>query len=177
VIPCLLPRTANALTSIVVVLAATTAFAQEAESIQRFVGRKDQWSALTGARFVLEGRVGPTSGSTFQFDRCDLIFRLKPGMPVLSRETRVAEVSGKLVREGARIYFDVESLKRRESDAETLRMRRSKIDTARPEEWFQLADWAAGRGEFYEDSELKERAEELREIGLTAESRRLKPND
>jgi hypothetical protein len=149
----------------------------EAESIQKFAARKDQWGALAGARFVLEGRVGVTSGTTIQFDRCDLIFRLKPGTPVLPRDTRVAEVTGKLVREGKTVYFDVESVRRRESDVETLRARRSKIDTTRPEEWFELADWAAGRGEFYEDNELKHRAEELREIGLTAESRRLKPED
>jgi hypothetical protein len=160
------------------ILAATTATALaqgEAESVQKFVSRKDQWSALTGARFVIEGRVGVMSGNTLRFDRCDLVFRLRPG--TIAPETRVAEVAGKLVREGKNLYFDVESLRRRETDVETLRARRSKIDTTRPEEWFELAEWAAARGEFYEDSELKKKAEELREIGLTAESRRLKPSD
>lgn len=149
----------------------------EAESIQKFVARKDQWSALAGARFVLEGRVGAISSQTLQFDRCDLTFRLKPGTPALPRDTRVAEVTGKLVREGARVYFDVDGLRRRESDVETLRTRRSKIDTTRPDAWFGLADWAASRGEFYQDSDLQKRADELRDIGLTAESRRLKPDD
>ncbi|QDT53454.1 hypothetical protein Pan44_14710 [Caulifigura coniformis] len=175
------PFTATLRAAVVLLVLASagrSAFAQgEAESIQAFVERKEQWGALAGARFVIEGRVAFLSPQTIQFDRCDLVFRLPPGTPVLPRDTRVAEVTGKLVREGMRVSFDVESLRRRDSDVETLRSRRGRIDSTRPEAWFELADWAAGRGAFYEDSELKKRAEELREIGLTAESRRLKSDD
>ncbi len=149
----------------------------DAESIQKFVGRKDQWSALLGARFVLEGRVGVVSAQTLQFDGCDLTFRLKPGLPVLTRDTRVAEVSGVIVREGQKLYFDVDGLRRRDTDLETLRARRARIDSTRADAWYGLADWAASRGEFYGDNELRAKAEELREIGLTTESRRLKPGD
>ncbi|HVJ67610.1 MAG TPA: hypothetical protein VM510_06485 [Caulifigura sp.] len=171
--------TASFLSAVVLVLSihASASAQDEAESIQKFVARKDQWSALTGARFVLEGRVGVVSPQSLQFDRCDLTFRLKPGTSPLPRDTRVAEVTGTLTREGTRLYFDVDSLRRRDNDLETLRGRRSRIDSTRPEAWYGLADWAIGRGEFYQDNELKKKAEELREIGLTAESRRLKPDD
>jgi hypothetical protein len=173
-----LPLTCALATVFVLSCMTASAVAQgEVESVQKFVGRKDQWSALVGARFVLEGRVSVMSGSTLQFDRCDLNFRLKPGTAALPRDARVAEVTGKLAREGKTIYFDVDSLRRRESDLETLRTRRSKIDTTRPDEWFELADWVVSRGDFYDDSEFKKQAEELREIGLTAESRRLKSSD
>ncbi|HVJ86939.1 MAG TPA: hypothetical protein VM452_14900 [Caulifigura sp.] len=150
---------------------------EETESIQKFVARKDNWSALTGARFVLEGRIGVVSPQTIQFERCDLTFRLKSGAPTLPRETRVAEVTGTIVREGSRLYFDVDSIRRRDSDVETLRARRGRLESSRPEAWYGLADWAAGRAEFYQDSELRMKAEELREIGLTAELRRLKSDD
>jgi len=163
---------------LILMTAGSSAFAQgEAESIQAFNARKDQWGALAGARFVIEGRVLALSPQSIRFDRCDLVFRLPAGTPVLPRDTTVAEVTGKLVREGMRIYFDVESLRRGDSDIETLRRRRGRIDSTRPEAWFELADWAAGRGAFYEDTELKKQAGELREIGLTAESRRLKSDD
>ncbi len=171
-------RPLHCLVFAVMLLAGTAAYGQgEAESVEKFLGRRDQWTALVGARFVLEGRVGVLSSQTLQFDRCDLTFRLKPGTPALPRDTRVVEVTGTLVRDGSRLVFEVDNLRRRDNDLETLRARRSRIDTTRPEAWFALAEWADGRGKFYDDSELRKRAEELREIGLTAESRRLKPDD
>src|SRR5438105_4892437 len=95
------------ITALVLSCMTATAVAQgEAESVQKFVSRKDQWSALTGARFVVEGRVGVMSGSTLRFDRCDLIFRLKPGTTALP-DARVVEVTGKLAKEGRNVYFDV----------------------------------------------------------------------
>lgn len=163
---------------VLVSLTAATAFAQdETESIQKFVGRKDQWSALIGATFAVEGHVGVIGPQRLQFEGCDLPFELGRDLPVLPRDTRVAEVTGGLTRTDGRLVFRVTAIRKRETDLETLRSRRSRIETNKPEAWFTLADWALSRGEFYQDSELKNKAGELREIGLTAESRRLRADD
>jgi hypothetical protein len=153
------------------------ATARSAESIEEFNTRKNDWSSLLGASFTLEGRLGIVGTQRITFDRCNLEFRLAPGLAALPRDTRVAEVTGSLSKKDGKLQFDVTEIKARPTDLQALQARRGKIDSSRLKEWYDLADWAEKRGRFYEDTDLTGKALEYREVALMVEYRRLRAGD
>src|SRR5262245_41173378 len=166
-----------AVAAIVIGLLATRqANAQSVESIEEFNARKANWSSFTGLAFTLEGRLGIIGSQRITFDHCDLEFKLSPDVPALPRGTRVAEVTGSLSKKDGKLQFDVTEIKARPTDMQTLQQRRSKIDSSKLKEWYDLANWAEKRGRFYQDGELIAKAQEYRETALMVEFRRLRPD-
>lgn len=158
---------------------ATAVVAQDtgAESIEQFVGRKDSWNALVGATFRLEGRLGGRFGGRIRFEKCELDFYLKAGLPALPRDATSAEVQGSIINKDGKLAFEVTEIRKRETDVATLNTMRSKIDSGKADEWYRVANWAEKRGRFYDDPDLVSRVSGLREAGMMTEYRRLKPDD
>jgi hypothetical protein len=148
-----------------------------AESIEEFMSRESRWPELVDADFRLEGRVRLVAPKELRFKGCNLEFRLRPGLPALPRDTAVVEVEGSLIREGGVLLFDVTHARKRDDDLAVLSSKQVRIDSSDPAAWFELADWAGGRGAFYQDKELLAKAASFRETALMMEYRRLKAND
>lgn len=167
------------LTVAVILAGASLDAAAAAWSIEDFNRRKPDWDRMGGARttLTLEGRYSLLSGQTLRFTHCDLTFRLPDASSQLIGRSQTIEVSGRLVREDRRLHFAVDHLKELPTDAETFRSRQMKLANPQPAELYELANWAARRGRFYDDTELIELASEAYRQGIVLEWRKLPKDD
>ena len=138
-------------------------------SIQEFNERESQWSGLIGSRLRIEGRYALIGKNLLRFKNCDLSFRASRDFPKLVRDSRTVEVVGRLTIEDGKLAFAVEDLFELPTDMEVFRKRQARIDTSMPEDWYQLAKWAANRGRFYEDEKLIQAAKSANITGLGLE--------
>lgn len=167
------------LLAIVVSLAAPSAArAVEVMSAEDLMGIKDNWPKLLGSDFRVEVRVkvfGPrlltVLGSNLQF-RSDTPLTGDP-------KTNRYELGGTILKEANsdRYYFSIREVKPLPSDQELLRERRSKLNTTKPEQWYEAADWGMTRAAKYDDAELREEARDLYQNGLETEYGQLMPRD
>lgn len=151
----------------------------EVRSIEEFMKFKDRWDTFVLTEYVwqLEGRYSGITDGTLTFTNCPLPFRLTPEMTNSRDISGVVEVTGRIIEEDKGLAFQVRKMTSRPRDMDQLKSKRFGIDIQKPEEWYQLADWARGRGEFYKDKDLGKAAVELDRNGVLAELRQVKPGD
>lgn len=173
-------RTASWLLSCLAIgMTCASAVHAEPRSIQDFMSFQEKWPQLakSSAPFQLEGRYAFFSAKEMRFANCPLRFILPENHPFRPGMSRVVEVTGRLLVQGNDPIFQISTIASRPDDLETLRIRRAAIDAARPEGWYQLADWAMERGTFYNDVVLKGEALSLREVGIEIERNALAADD
>ena len=143
-------------------------------SMEAFLKQKKTWSTQIGKLQVLEGRCGSASQLRMTMKGCSLEFSSKRRLPRLTRrggkDVNVL-VTGRLLKEGAKLFFSVEKVKVQPGDIEMFNQRRPRGARAKPEEWYRLSDWAAKRGRFYKDRELLEKARVAEREGLSLSRR------
>src|SRR5690606_3395125 len=108
---------------------------------------------------------------------CDLVFIIGDGVEVPASRSNVVEITGQLESRQGKQIFLVTRLKMLPNDNETLSIRRSRLLENDASGWYALADWAAGRGKFYEDTTLVLEAVSLRRTGLLIEYRQVGIDD
>jgi len=142
-------------------------------SIQYFVSQREQWKKLIGVSQTLEGRISTFSSKSLRFRNCPIPFYFVGDIPKLDTSFKNVEVTGALARENGRVVFNVKLLKKMPTDIEHFVTEESKIDRARPRDWYSLADWAKQRADFYEDEELTQKALSAYKSGIDADYRQL----
>ncbi len=143
-----------------------------AQSIQSFVEFKDKWADLVGSSFRVEGHTTIVTKNYVKFKACDLTFRSSRPLPKLIGNSKVVEISGRLAKESdGKLFFEIDSIKELPTDLQTVKQRKDKLSSSRStsKDWYELADWAAARGKFYEDDGLLKEAENLRLKSLRIE--------
>ncbi|WP_417382192.1 hypothetical protein [Gimesia sp.] len=138
-------------------------------SIQYFVSQREKWDKLIGVPQTLEGRISTFNSLSLRFRNCPIPFYYAGKIPKLDNSVQNVEVTGQLARENGRILFKITSLEKMPDDLEYFVTEESKIDLTNPREWYALGDWASNRGEFYNDDELKKKAEEAYRKGIKAD--------
>ena len=155
--------------AIAVVLGAGTRALAAPVSISTFVKHEKTWSAQVGKRQVLEGRCGSASKLRMTMKGCSLVFLSKRPLPRLARrdgrDVNVL-VSGRLLKDGGKLFFSIEQVKVQPDDISTFGRKTPRGARVKPEDWYELADWAAARGRFYEDRELMKKSQAAGREGL-----------
>lgn len=160
-------RIAAAVACLVCVIGFSRAEAQSgAHAIQDFVAAKDKWPQRVGLPLRLEGRYTVFSPGEMRFAGCDVPFKLPNSIRRPRGDSKNVEVSGQLERRNGSFVFVVRDLRTRPSDHEMLAQKRATIDSSKPEEFYELAQWARERGKFYDDDELIQASQTLYESGL-----------
>ena len=146
-----------------------------AQSMQSFLELKPQWSEFVGTSFRIEGQYAILVRDSLRMKNCDLPFRASQPIKLVGT-SRVLEVSGRLAKEAnsGKLYFEIDQVRQLPTDLQTLTERERTLLRAAPKQWYELAEWAAARGKFYNDEELLERAKVISRKGLNLERQELK---
>lgn len=142
-------------------------------SIQNFVSQREKWDKLIGVPQTLEGRISTFNSLSLRFRNCPIPFYYAGKTPKLDNSVQNVEITGQLARENGRILFKITGLKKMPDDMEYFVTEESKIDLTDPREWYSLGDWASNRAEFYNDDELKKKAQDAYRKGVKAEYNQL----
>ncbi|MCX7421581.1 MAG: hypothetical protein NT013_18825 [Planctomycetia bacterium] len=146
-----------------------------AQSIQSFVELKDKWADFVGSSFRIEGHTTIVTKNYVKFKACDLTFRSSKPLPKLVGNSKVVEISGRMAKENdGKLFFEIESIKELPTDTQTVKQRENALSRASSKEWYELAEWTAARGSFYDDEELLKKAKALSQTGLKIERTELK---
>lgn len=156
----------TSLYSIALLLLLTQLASAELISIRAFTENKSKWNDLVGAELHLEGRYGVISDGEMSFRNCTMRFLLRPDVHRPITDSGVVKVVGHLIRKDGKLVFEVLSLGSLPDDMETLISRQATLQSNQPQGWFELADWAEERGDFYNDQELLKEAKNLRMDGI-----------
>lgn len=152
-----------------------TAQAQDddAMSVQEFMTKRERWPILKGATLKVEGRYRGVSDERLSLTNCDMLFEFAEGVKPPPTRGRTVQVSGSIESRQGKLIFLVTKIKALPSDADTLGDRRGRLtqDDAGP--WYALAEWATGRGRFYEDENLLSAAVELQRTAIDIEYRQI----
>lgn len=146
-------------------------------SIQEFVAAQDRWPELVGRPLRVEGRFTVFGKTEIKFAGCDVRFRSNTELIRFRGDSPNLEVAGQLMKQDGKYVFHIRELRPRETDMERLAHDRLVMDTSQPDSYYELADWARQRGEFYADEDLKKAAEELSRSGLMRAAETLAPDD
>ena len=148
-------------------------------SVEAFLKRKAMWRNLVGATIAVEGRVQFMDQKRVRFLNCEFPFTIDDGVKnQLGNEVRVVEVTGQLeVAAEGKLFFKVIRLDKRPTDEGNLAVKRGAIDTLKPANWYEVAEWASERGTFYNDRKLLDATIQLREEGIRTEVRQTVSTD
>ncbi|WP_437225069.1 hypothetical protein SH661x_003903 [Planctomicrobium sp. SH661] len=165
--------------SLLLVCAPARIASAEVRSIQDFMVFKDKWGDFVLTEYVwqLEGRYGLISDGNLTFTNCPLPFRITPEQANARGNSGVVEVTGKIIQGEKGLVFQVEKLVPRPRDTERVKTLRFGIDSEKASQWHSVAEWARGRGTFYNDKELLNAAHDLDRNGILTELRQLQPTD
>ena len=128
--------------------------AAETLSMLEFLELRPKWEqfAESGERLRVEGRIASASDRLVRLRNCPLPFRPVEGtLPELRRGAIAVEMTGRLGRRGTELVFLVDEMKEWPEDGEVYALKESALDVGDPQDWYDLADWAANRGDFYDD--------------------------
>ena len=153
--------------------------ADNVESVETFLARKANWSKLRGAVLAVEGRVNIITPDEVRFQKCDAIKFYPEGFKAEVRgDVKVIAVTGRIdLNDENKLVFKIIKIEPRPSDEESLGRRRGAIDTSKPAQWYDVAEWASTRGTFYNDKKMLEVVDKLREEGIRTEVRQTPSTD
>ena len=157
--------------------AAMTVAAESVWSVEYLNSRKAEWEQLIGPTIRIEGRITLHGKGQLRLAKCELVFHSTEAQLRALNGKRTIELAGKLKRDDGKLSFDVAQVQVVPSDVEQFESRTVKLRNPRPGEWYELGDWAAGRGRFYEDAELTKKALTAYGNGVKIEWRTLPADD
>lgn len=162
---------------LLVLLSASPAIADSPWSTEEFLARRKEWEKFLDTSIKVEGRVLGFNRQQLRLQRCDVIFHLGENHSGRVTSSRCVEMRGRLRKVDDKIGFYVDDLQGIPSDHDEFQSRDSRINPAKAEDYYELADWAAGRAEFYEDRDLKKQAMAIYRKGVEAEAHGLLSDD
>jgi hypothetical protein len=126
-------------------------------------------------RFQGGGRTG-TGLTEFKLQRCEIAFRMDRALPEQPKGKSFV-VTGKLSQDRGKSICEVQTLRETQGDIDQFRERKRGLKRDEAKAWYELAEWAKRRGEFYTDVELLSASNEAFRDGLDVERRVLAAND
>ena len=127
-------------------------------STEEFLARQPDWERILGAPIKVEGRVLSANKQLLRLQKCDVVFHLEENHSARVTSTRHVELRGRLKKEDGKVVFQVDDLSPLPSDEAEFSSREARIKQPRSRDWYELAEWAAGRAKFYNDRKLREHA-------------------
>jgi len=160
---------------VLIVTATSVEAAPRVLSVEEF--NRTPKSGLVGKELAVQGRLALVGKNRLKLKRCEMNFEAPAGLPPLIRRSPDVEVSGRVVNTEGRFQFIVSHIRATPTDLQRYEEKRRAIRVETAEAWYELAAWAQGRGEFYDDAALLERSAEARRRGFQIERRRLTRED
>lgn len=157
---------------IVLLFVATVARGQNSIDVQQLNKQKARWPEMADEkqRISLGGRFSGRAGNLFRMQKCELSFRAQRGLNLPRiRSGNNVEVIGFLRQHEGQIEFLVERIAQGKADADVLQSRKNRLSPSDFKAWYELAEWARRRAEFYEDSVLLDGSQELLQQGFKIE--------
>lgn len=161
------------------VLALPSLLLAETISVPELNAKLDQWKTERKDPppivYSVEGRATLLGGGQLMFRHCRLPFRADFDIPRFTRRNSNALVTGMVTRDekNDELRFSIQTVRELESDIEQYQARRRGLRQQPAARWYELADWARARGEFYKDGELLARSDEACREALDRERREL----
>lgn len=162
---------------LLILSSASPAAAESPWSTEEFLARRKEWAKFLDTSIKVEGRVLGFNRQQLRLQRCDVVFHLGENHSGRVTSSRRVEMRGRLRKVDDKIGFYVDDLQGIPSDHDEFQSRDSRINPAKADDYYELADWATGRAEFYEDRELKKQALALYRKGVEAEAHGLPADD
>ncbi|MEK6258684.1 MAG: hypothetical protein AABP62_08690 [Planctomycetota bacterium] len=157
---------------------APPAFAAESVwSVEYVNSRKAEWEQLIGPTIRIEGRISSHGKGQLRLAKCELVFHATEAQLRQLSGKRTVELVGKLQKDDGKVSFEISQILVVPSDVEQFESRSIKLRNPRPADWYELGDWAAGRGRFYDDAEVTKKALTAYANGVKIEWRALPAND
>ncbi|QDT63651.1 hypothetical protein [Calycomorphotria hydatis] len=160
---------------VIVLLCGRVASSEDVWSTKELLDAKNRWDLFidAGKELTLEGRRSSMAPTLLKLRECPITFRPVDEEFRLSRAPDRVKVTGYLTKEKGEVEFRVRRLEPLPSDEEEYRRRRSSLKIDKVDGWYELADWAEGRGKFYDDPDMLELAREARLLAWKNERRDL----
>ena len=134
-------------------------------SIPELLARQEQFSALVGSTFQIEGRASTFSAGELRMKGSDLKFVFESPQEKPRSFPHVL-LTGRLDRDGKDFRIIVLSLATYKAEPEIIKERLRGANLNDPNTFYELAAWAEERGKFYEDDSLAAEARQLRTRGV-----------
>ena len=140
-------------------------------SMSEFLALKPEWEELAqqDKPLRIEGRVASAAPQLLRLRNCPLSFRPATGVLPDVRRSPAVEIVGLLQRRAGELIFLVTELRERPDDRQAYALKESALNASDAGDWYELAAWAAGRGSFYKDQFLLDKASEARRRALALE--------
>ena len=151
--------------------------AENVWSVESLNSRKAEWEQLIGPTIRIEGRITLHGKGQLRLAKCELVFHVAEAQLRLLNGKRIVELAGKLKKDDGKLSFEVAQIQIVPTDVEQFESRTTKLRNPRPAEWYELGDWAVGRGRFYDDAELLKKAVIAYANGVRIERRALPADD
>lgn len=159
------------------VLAPKAIAAENVWSVEYLNSRKAEWEQLIGPTIRIEGRITLHGKGQLRLAKCELIFHATEAQLRLLSGKRTVELAGRFKKDDGKLSFEVAQIQVAPTDVEQFESRTVKLRNPRPAEWYELGDWAAARGRFYDDAEITRKALTAHANGVKLEWRALPADD
>lgn len=162
---------AGALMALLLWSAGAVMAAENAWSVEYFNSRKSEWDQLLGASMRLEGRVSLVGGGQLRLAKCEVVCRAADSVLRPIQGKKSVEIVGRLKKENGKYSLEIDRVQAVPTDLEQYESRAAKLKNPKAPDWYELGDWAAERGRFYEDGKLLEKAQSSYNHAINAELR------
>lgn len=168
------------LASLIVLLGIQLGFASSSQGagrifpVQEFEEVKERWLGLETA---VEGRRQVYTQDFIKLKKSAIIFKPAVPLPKLERRGGNLRLTGVLEKTETRLIFHVQRVEESPSDLDQYLAREREIKRTDPAQWYALATWVEGRGQFYDDNVLLDKARECNRRGFDLERRQLPDGD
>lgn len=153
--------------------------AEKVYSVEQLNAEKDQWPQWLDQIIKVEGQVISFAGrNQFRLKHCELPFHLTDASQLRTVDVgQNVELTGRIRKESGKLLFLASRAKLLGSHLEQFAAREAKLKSAKPDDWYELAQWAAERGKLYEEEELLARGRRAFGKGLQLEQSALPAGD
>lgn len=153
--------------------------AEKVYSVEELNAAKDQWPQWVEQIIKVEGQVISFTGrNQFRLKQCELPFHLTDVNQLRAVDVgQNVELTGRIRKEAGKLFFVAMRAKTLGSHLEQFAAREAKLKSAKADDWYELAKWAAERGKFYEEDELLARGRRAWRKGLQLEQAALPAGD
>lgn len=142
--------------------------------VQEFEEVRELW---VGLETTVEGRRQAYDETLIKLKNSTVTFKPLMKPPKLERRGANLRLTGTLEKVDAKFIFQVRTVEEVPNDLEQYEARERDIKRTDPAQWYALAAWVEGRGKFYDDSVLLEKAQECKRKGFDIERRQLPDGD
>jgi hypothetical protein len=156
----------------------TSVFAQqraEAMFIEEFVKAESEYPSMVDKEMSIEGRLSFVAKDVLRFLKSDIEFHIPRDANPPQKSGRL-EVTGELRRRNGKTYFEIRHMRGLPTESESIDGR-LKLPNVKVQDYYDLAKWAQKRADYYGDTDLAAKANDVRMQGLNLARKDLPKDD